>query len=58
MQRDRQANQRRMMLAKASMEEELERMRIYGDFSRLKNLAAPAAGAGGDKGAQRPGTAS
>lgn len=61
MYRDRQANQRRLLIAKAHMEEELEKMRIFNDFGRLQKMlesGKAAGGAGGKGGATgRPATA-
>ncbi len=49
---DRQANQRRLLIVKHRMEEELERMRVFSDFKGLQKLAGATGGAGkeGEKG--------
>lgn len=38
MAKERQANQRRLLITKAHMEEELEKMRIFNDFGRLQKM--------------------
>lgn len=35
---ERQANQKRLLLTKHRMEDELDRMRVFSDFSRLQKM--------------------
>jgi hypothetical protein len=45
---ERQANQKRLLLVKHRMEEELDRMRVLGDFKGLQKLTGAKPGGDGE----------